>query len=182
MIPLQKNVQGIIDFPVPTTIRKLRQFLGMVNFYRKHIPNCSEIAKPLFELLSRKTIKWSQPCQVAFDQLKTLLLEPKMLAYPDRSQEATPLLLFVDASDIGAGACLAQLQGEEEKPIAFISTTFSNAERRYSTTEREVAAIRWAVKSLKPFLYGIKVLIHTDHKPLLFLNNDTGQPKGSKNS
>src|SRR5215469_16059124 len=145
----------------------------MINFYHRHIPQCSETAKPLFELLSKKTLKWTQSCQLAFEDLKKTLVDPKVLSYPDRSKDASPLLLFVDASDIGAGACLAQVQQGKEHPIAFISTTFSQAESKYSTTEREVAAIRWAVKSLKPFLYGIKVYIHTDHNRLLFLNNMT---------
>ena len=173
MIPLQKNLQGIMDFPAPTTIRKVRQFLGMVNFYRRHIPRCSEIAKPLFELLNQKNLKWTSHCQTAFEELKRALVNPLLLSYPDRSSDASPLLLHVDASNIGAGACLSQIQQGENKPIAYISTTFSRAEQKYSTTEKEVAAIRWAVRSLKPFLYGIKVLIHTDHQPLLFLNNMT---------
>ena len=171
MVPLDSSLQGIMRFPIPRTIRQLRQFLGMINFYRRHIPNCSVVAKPLFELLGSKTLKWSENCQNAFELLKKALVEPPVLSYPDRSEGSQPLKLYVDASDVGAGACLAQDQQEEERPIAFISTTFSKAERRYSTTEKEVAAIRWAVKSLRPFLYGIRIIIHTDHKPLLFLHN-----------
>src|ERR1700755_2647256 len=171
MVPLDTSLKGIMDFPVPRTIRQLRQFLGMVNFYRRHIPHCSEIAKPLFELLGHKTLKWTERCQKAFEELKEALVRPPVLTYQDRSETAQPLKLYVDASDMGAGACLAQDQGGKELPIAFISTTFSKAEQRYSTTENKIAAIRWAVKSLKPFLCGIRVIIHTDHKPLLFLYN-----------
>lgn len=172
MKPLEKNLQGVKDFPVPKTVRQVRQFMGLVNFYRRHIPHCSEIAKPLFDLLSSKrTINWTDECQHAFDSLKELLTSPPILSYPDRTTTANPLVLHVDASGIGAGACLSQVQDNVDKPIAYISMVFSKAQRRYSTTDREVAAIRWAVQSLKPFLYGIKVVIFTDHKPLLFLQN-----------
>lgn len=81
MVPLDNNLKGIMEFPAPTTIRKVRQFMGMVNFYRRHIPRCSEIAKPLFELLSQKKIKWTSQCQQAFEDLKRALVDPKVLSY-----------------------------------------------------------------------------------------------------
>src|SRR5215469_16405829 len=173
MKPLLKNIQGIQDFPLPTTVRKVRQFLGMVNFYRRHIPNCSQIAKPLSNLTSKhcKRMMFTQECRTAFETLKNALTNPLLLSYPHREEGASPMIIHVDASNSGAGACLSQKQDEEVKPIAFISTLFNKAEQRYSTTEKEVVAIRWAIRSLKPFLYGIKVIIYTDHLPLLYLNN-----------
>src|SRR5215469_8698931 len=65
MKPLVNKVQGIVDFSVPTTVRKVRQFLGMVNFYRRYIPNCSQLAKPLSDLTSKsiRKIIWTQECQ-----------------------------------------------------------------------------------------------------------------------
>src|SRR5215469_1090117 len=173
MKPLSTNLQGIQDFPIPTTVRKVRQFLGMVNFYRRHIPNCSQIAKPLSNLTSKniKKIIFTQECREAFEALKNSLINPPLLSYPHREQGAGPMIIHVDASNSGAGACLSQKQIDEVRPIAFISTLFNKAEQRYSTTEKEVAAIRWAVKSLKPFLYGIKVILYSDHLPLMYLNN-----------
>ncbi|KAL7635049.1 UNVERIFIED_CONTAM: hypothetical protein RMT77_014034 [Armadillidium vulgare] len=172
MIPLEKNIKGVKDFPIPKTVRQVRQFMGLVNFYRRHIPHCSEIAKPLFDLLKlTKNFQWTDQCQKAFDSLKEKLTTPPLLSYPDRNPNANPLFLHTDASGIGAGASLSQIQEDIEKPIAYISMIFSKAQQAYSTTEREVAAIRWAVRSLKPFLYGIRVVIFTDHKPLLFLHN-----------
>ena len=143
----------------------------MVNFYRRHIPHCSEIAKPLSERTGGKSLIWDEKCQKAFQRLKEAMVSPRLLTYPDRRPGASPLELHTDASDIGAGACLSQIQDGESKPIAFVSTTFNPAQRNYSTTDREIAAIRWAVKVLKPFLYGIKVVIYTDHQPLLYLHN-----------
>ena len=171
MKPLEKNLEGLLNFPVPTTVRQVRQFLGMVNFYRRHIPDCSQISKPLSELTGRKSLKWTQDCQKAFETLKAALTSPPLLVYPDWTQNANPLRLHVDASDVGAGACLSQEHSGEVRPIAYVSTTFNPAERRYSTTAKELAGLRWAVRALRPFLCGIKVLIYTDHKPLIYLQN-----------
>src|SRR5215469_16644253 len=143
----------------------------MVNFYRRHIPNCSSIAKPLSRQTGSKNIVWDQNCQVAFNRLKELLVDPKLLTFPDYSREASPLELHVFASSIGAGAVLSQKQNKKSRPICFMSMTFSNAQQRYSTIERELAALRWAVKTLRPFLCSNKFIIYTDHQPLIYLQN-----------
>ena len=103
--------------------------------------------------------------------LKEKLAEDLSLAFPDYRKGAAPLELYVDASGVGAGSCLMQMQNGEYKPIAYSSTAFSDTEQRYSTIERELLALRWGVKNFRSFLYGIKFIIHTDHKPLLYLHN-----------
>ena len=171
IMPLEKNLKGVLEFPIPTTVKQLRQFLGMVNFYRRHIPNCSQIAKPLSSQTGGKTVSWDEKCQNAFDQLKQALVNPILLGFPDYSPEASPMELHVDASDIGAGASLSQKQNGVQRPIAYISTTFNGAQKNYSTIDKELTALRWAVKSLKAFLRGVKFVIHTDHQPLIYLQN-----------
>ncbi|KAL7634312.1 UNVERIFIED_CONTAM: hypothetical protein RMT77_014689 [Armadillidium vulgare] len=171
IMPLDKNLKGVLEFPIPTTVKQLRQFLGMVNFYRRHIPNCSQIAKPLSAQTGGKTVSWNEKCQNAFDQLKQALVDPILLGFPDYSAEASPMELHVDASDIGAGASLSQKQNGVQRPIAYISTTFNGAQKNYSTIDKELTALRWAVKSLKAFLKGVKFVIYTDHQPLIYLQN-----------
>ena len=172
ILPLEKNLSGVLDFPIPSTVKQLRQFLGMVNFYRRHIPHCSSIAKPLSCQTGGRTVQWTEKCQEAFEKLKSSLVDPRLLAFPDYSLNSPPLELFVDASDIGAGAVLSQQQGDDSRPIAFISMTFSDAQRKYSTVERELAALRWAVKALRPFLCNEKeFIIYSDHEPLQYLHN-----------
>lgn len=169
--PLPKNLSGIQEFPVPNTVRQVRQFLGMVNFYRRHIPRCAEISKPLSEITGQKKLTWTNHCQEAFDQLKSALQSPILLTYPNFSDSDSPLELRVDASDLGAGAVLSQTQESVNRPIAFVSCTFNPAQKRYSTTEKELAALRWAVKSLRVFLHGAKFILYTDHRPLIYLHN-----------
>ena len=170
--PLDKNLSGIKNFPVPTTGKQLQQFLGMVNFYRRHIPHCSSVAHPLSRQAHLDKITWDERCQESFDKLKLSLISPPILAFPNHNLNAPPLELYVDASNAGVGAVLQQKQDGIERPIAFVSKTFTSAQKNYSTTEKELAALRWAVKTLKPFLCNDKeFIIHSDHQPLQYLYN-----------
>ena len=92
----------------------------------------------------------------SFIKLKEVIQEEVKLAYPDYAVTAEPLELHVDASGYGAGACLVQWQGGEHRVIAYASMSFSPTQQRYSTTEREIAALRWGVKTFRAFLYGVK--------------------------
>ena len=167
-------IEKIRSYPRPSSVTELRQFLGLVNFQNKFVPHCSEIAKPLSVLTgghkTRKLI-WTEEMNNSFDTLKSELLKDVALSYPDYSEEAEKLQLFVDASGIGAGGVLVQKQKGELRTIAYASMTFTKAQSRYSTIDRELLAIRWGVKTFRPFIFGVSFFIYTDHKPLLFLNN-----------
>ncbi|XP_018014569.1 uncharacterized protein LOC108671526 [Hyalella azteca] len=169
--PDRRNVQAILDFPQPKTQRQVRRYLGMVNFFRRHIPNASTIIKPLDELINQKKLSWTEECNAAFLGLKQILTNPPVLSFPDFSREAAPLIITVDASGVGAGAVLTQQQDGVERPLAYASTTFNQVEVNYSATERELAGLRWAVKTFRPFIYGRKYVIRTDHRALIYLNN-----------
>ncbi|MEL7520029.1 MAG: RNase H-like domain-containing protein [Cyanobacteria bacterium J06553_1] len=167
--PLPENTEAIINFSAPRSIKSVQRFLGMVNFYRRFIPNCSVIAIPITSLLSSKKIAWTDECQIAFEKLKSSLVNPPILGFPD-FQSDEPLCLYTDASQFGAGAYLTQNQQGIDRVIAYLSTTFNQAEVQYSVLDKELAAIRWAVKRLKPFLWGRHFVIYSDHKPLSYLH------------
>ena len=167
-------VDKVRNMDKPKTVGQLREFLGLANFQRKFVANFSSIQKPLSEKTSGrkgKVLQWTQEMIHAFEDLKSRICNDVHLSFPDFSAGAAPLELYVDASAVGAGACLAQQQGSEVHIIAYASTTFAESERHYSTIERELAALRWGVKSLRPFLIGSEFIIHTDHQPLIYLNN-----------
>ena len=107
----------------------------------------------------------------AFSKVKEILIEDTTLAYPDHSKDAEMMELYVDASNVAAGAILMQKQQGVYKTIGYASTTFSKAQQRYSTIEREISAIRFGVKAFKPFIFWTKFIIWSDHKPLMYLRN-----------
>ena len=170
----REYVEKVMNFPMPETVGGLREFLGLINFQRKYVPNCSTIQKPLSSLTGGKSnqrINWTEEMTSAFEQLKAEMTTELELAFPDYSADAEKLELYVDASNTGGGACLAQKQSGVPRVIGFASMTFSQTQQGYSTIERELAALRWGVKTFKPFLYGIEFDLLTDHQPLVHLHN-----------
>lgn len=166
-------VQKVLDVPLPKTAEELRSFLGLVNYQRKYVPYCSEVIKPLTKLTSqpnKTTLDLTDNQIESIDKVKDLIKEDITLSYPDYDSPA-PLELFVDASSTGTGACLTQGKDENCKTIGYASMAFSETQQKYSTIERELTAIRWGCQAFKPFLMGIDFIIHTDHKPLIYLNN-----------
>ena len=169
-----KYIEKVVSFPKPGTVGELRGFLGLINFQRKYIPRCSELQKPLSCLTGGKTkkkLEWSIEMTEAFESLKTEMKNELELGYPDYSESAEKLELYVDASNVGAGAYLAQKQQGEHRIIGFASMSFTETQLKYSTIDRELAALRWGVKTFKPFLYGIEFDLFTDHQPLVHLHN-----------
>ena len=169
-----KYLDVVRNFPRPQTISELRSFLGLINFQRKFVSDCSQIVKPLSRLTGadgNSQLNWSTEMDNAFDHLKLEMLKEIELSFPEYSPTVNKLELYVDASAHGAGATLSQLQNGVRKIILYSSMTFSKAQQNYSTIERELAGLRWAVKNLRSFLYGIDFIIFTDHRPLIYLNN-----------
>ena len=129
---------------------------------------------PLAELTGGKSeseVDWTTEMSIAFNSIREEMVKDIELSYPDFSESAAKLELSVDASGVGAGACLTQVQDGEEKIISFASMKFSPTQKRYSTIERELVALRWGIKYFKVFLYGSPFILHTDHKPLMYLHN-----------
>ena len=107
----------------------------------------------------------------SFEQLKDEIARDVTLAFPDYSDNAHPLCLWVDASAYGAGACLTQHQNGQDRSIAFASTSFTTAQRGYSATGRELAALRWGVKTFHAFLAGVHFVAYTDHQALVHMHS-----------
>ena len=167
-------VMKVRDFPKPQTVTEMRKFLGLVNFQRKFIPKCSEVMKSLTEITGgqkKAKIEWTEERETAFKRLKEEISKEVILTYPNYSEKAPPLELYVDASGVGAGACLMQEQNGIYRVIGYGSMCFSTTQCRYSTIERELAAIQWGCQNFKSFLFGVKFMLFTDHKPLIYMNN-----------
>ncbi|KAK2919149.1 hypothetical protein Q8A73_003520 [Channa argus] len=110
--------------------------------------------------------QWTLQCQDAFNYLKHALSKPPLVAFPDFT---VPFILYTDASCPAIGAVLSQKQEHQEKVIAYASHVLTKAERKWSTYDRELWAIVWAVRHFRHYLYKQPFVIITDHKPLLGL-------------
>ncbi|GFY78965.1 retrovirus-related Pol polyprotein from transposon 297 [Trichonephila inaurata madagascariensis] len=174
--PGELKVQVIKDFPIPTNKTQVRSFLGLAGYYRRYILEFSVIAAPLTDLLKgrnrKSTVDWNSSCQNAFEELKTRQSKNPVLYSPDFTKL---FIIQCDASNLGIGVVLSQVCEDEEHPIMFLSKKLSLAEQKYSTTEKECAAIIFAVQKLKCYLDGHqKFVIQTDHNPLVWLEKNTG--------
>jgi RNase H-like domain found in reverse transcriptase len=136
---------GIRDWPIPTMLKQTQSFLGFGNFYRKFIFHYSELARPLNDLTKKdKKFEWTTDCQKAFDTMKKWFTEEPVLLMPDQSK---PFQIESDASKVATGAVLTQLDSNGDRhPVAFLSKTFSETERKYKIYNRELLGIIWALK------------------------------------
>ena len=168
--PLEDNVQAIRTFPQPTSQRKLRQFIGLVNFYRRFLPDCAAIMQPLNQLLSHPkdkstTLTWTDEAVSAFNKTKDALADATLLTHPKLD---APTCIMTDASDVAVGAVLQQFIDGHWHPIAYFSKVLKPAEMRYSTFDRELLAVYLAVKHFRYFIEGRHFHVLTDHKPLTY--------------
>ena len=157
------KIQSIVDWARPTTIKKLRGFLGLAGYYRKFVKNFGTIIKPLTQLLKKDVpFQWTAEVDKAFVALKLALVSASVLALPDFNQTST---IETDASDFGIGAVLSQNQ----HPVAFISKALEPRTQGLSTYEKECLAIMMAVDHWCPYLQFQEFQILTDHHSLMHL-------------
>ena len=166
--PTAERVTAIEQLPQPASTKDLRRFLGMLNFYRKFIPNCAEILAPLDSLLcgpgtKAKALHWSDAAETAFAAAKSALANAALLHHPSHG---APTSLTTDASDKAAGGVVHQFVGGAWSPIGYFSRKFSPAQTRCSTFDRELLAVYLGIQHFRHFLEGREFFVATDHKPL----------------
>ena len=168
--PLQERVRAIQEFPIPTSVRKLREFLGLINFYHRFIPNCASIVEPLNSLLAKpqggdRKPSWDETTSAAFTAIKDALATTTLLSHPKLS---APTCIMSDASDRAVGAVLQQQIDGEWHPLSYFSKKLRPAETRYSTFDRELLAVYLSIKHFRHLVEGRDFHVITDHKPLTF--------------
>lgn len=169
--PSNDRIKAIQDFPHPSTVRQIQRIIGMVNYYHRFLPNLADHLSPIYKhmnaliKLGKKAIfSWPSECHAALETIKTSLVNCTLLAHPI---DNTTYCIRTDASSIACGGVLEQLNGNKWEPLAFFSKTFSTAEQKYSTFDRELLAIFLGIKKFRHFLEGREFRIYTDHKPLI---------------
>ena len=165
--PDEKRIEAVKEYPEPRTTQELKGFLSLAGYYRRFIPNCSKIAKPLTELLKKKApYVWNDKTKEAFISLKTLLMTEPLLQYPDFTK---PFILTTDASNDAVGPVLSQGSIGKDPSIPYASRTLNNAEKNYLMIEKELLAIVWGCTYFRQYLCGRKFTIVTDHHPLTWI-------------
>lgn len=151
--------------------RKLQQFLGFANFYRRFIRNLSAIAQPLSKLTSSSIpFTWTGEAEEAFKKLKEVFTTAPVLVQPDSTRQ---FIVKVDASDSAVGAVLSQRSLSDQKlhPCAFYSRHLSPAQKNYDVGNRELLAIKLALEEWRHWLEGAEqqFIVWTDHKNLSYI-------------
>ncbi|UYV65502.1 K02A2.6-like [Cordylochernes scorpioides] len=166
--PLPSKVEAIQAAPSPTNLTELRAFLGLLTYYSRFIPNMSSTLAPLYNLLKKEQKwKWEAPEERAFKDIKEKLVQSTLLVHFDPRKRQ---ILSCDASGVGIGAVLSQVQGDNDiRPVAFASRTLTPAEKKYSQLEWEALGIVFEVTRFRNYLLGNSFTLRTDHKPLVTL-------------
>ena len=161
------KVKVIKRLPPPKDLKKLRGFLSHASFYRRFIKHFARIAKPFTNLLSKDADFFtSDDALHAFDEIKDALIKAPVLQAPNWS---LPFDLMCDASDFTVGAVLGQRIDKKPVAIYYSSKTLVDAQVNYSTTEKELLAIVFALEKFRSYLLGSKVIVYTDHSALKFI-------------
>ena len=171
-----EKVSAIRDQKPPTSAAQVRSFIGMVQYHRKHIPNFSDIAKPLTDLTAKGVVfAFTAECLRAFNILKHLLIQAPILKPPDWSK---PMILRTDASGIGLGGSLCQMYDDGRRVIEYFSKKLTPTEQNYDTRERECYSIVWAFSRMTKYLMGRRFILENDHLNIKYLNDVTTHAGG----
>ncbi|KII62323.1 Retrovirus-related Pol polyprotein from transposon 17.6 [Thelohanellus kitauei] len=156
--PIESKIESIQKLPFPNNVKELKAFLGSVSYYSRFIPMLHDLTKKGMKWI------WGKEHQTLFEHIKNVLSSQLALKHFD---EKRPIIVATDASSVGVGAVMLQLnEANEEVPVICFSRTLDSAEQRYSVTEKEALALVFAVKKLHYYLYGRNFTFITDHKPL----------------
>ena len=183
--PNSNKVNAVLNYPRSTSVKEIKSFIGLVNYYLRHLKGLALIVRPLTALTRKDkktskifTFSWSEECEAAFSQIKQLLTSAPVLHHPDVTKK---FYLWTDARSKGFGALLEQ-EGEDGKryPVPFVSHQTNLAEQKYAPTELEVAALFFAVEHFEVYLIGSTTTVYTDHQALVssFLSYMKSQTRG----
>ena len=163
--PLPEKLDSVKKMPAPTTPKEIKQFLGLVGYYRKFIPRFADIARPMTNLMRQDTpFEWTIQCQASFEMLKDALITSPILKYPDPNKSYT---LFMDASK-HAWVCVLTQEYEHEKdgrtykinhPITFASGLFKGSQLNWAALTKEAFAIYSSIKKLSYYLEDVDIVL-----------------------
>lgn len=166
--PNPDRVEAIVNFERPNSLRSLRRFLGMCNYYRRFISNYSEIVRPLTDLLKDKpkSVRWNDMAEASFIKIKELLISAPILTNPDFNK---PFAIHCDASDTAIAGVLTQSYDGIDKPVAYFSQKLNGAQQRYFATEKEALAVLNSIQKFRCYVEGSPFTVFTDASALTYI-------------
>jgi hypothetical protein len=167
-----ERVQALKSLKLPSTRKELESFLGMINYCCRFLQGVSLETKYLYGLIKKNantdfgTLCRDEKYISAIESLKNLVSNAQTLSLP---RDDGIFILTTDASDLGVGAILSQVQEKEEKIISYFSKVHNKAEENYGITEKELLAVIKAVQQFRSYLLGRKFILRTDHSAIKYL-------------
>ena len=169
-----EKVAAVTNAREPQNASETRSFLGLVNYCGRFIPDLATISEPLRRLTKAGTLfAFGNEQKEAFEELKRRLSSAETLGYFDKD---APTQVVADASPVGLGAVLTQVQKDGPRVISYASRSLTETERRYSQTEKEALALIWACEKFHPYIYGTPFELVTDHKPVEVIYGPKSRP------
>ena len=174
--PLPEKLESIAKMPVPQNAKQVKQFLGLVDYYRKFVPHFSDIARLLTQLTRKNEgFNWSTECDKCFHMLKDYLQEALILRYPDPTAD---YILYTDASKYTYAGVLTQSIDRTDHPVAYTSELFRGSQLNWAAFTKEAYAIYMLVKKLSFYLDSAQITLRSNHLPLKkFLEKNTMNAK-----
>ena len=180
------KLDSVLNFPRPETMKNVKSFIGLANYFRDHIRNHSLRVQPLQDLVegytkrvARSKIEWTEECDKAFRDIRQAIDECPLLWFVD---DYSPIFLKTDASDYGIGAYLYQVVNQEdgstkEHPIGFISKSLVSGHGSWDIPMKEGFAIFYALRKWEYLLRDRKFTVLTDHENLTRLRTERNTNK-----
>ena len=164
----------VLDFPLPTTGKKLLGFIGLVNYFRDHLPDMTGKLKRLRSLFVslKAPVVWTPELEKHYYSVRDTVAQCPALFFPTSDGE---VVVMTDASDYGIGAYIFQRVNGKERPIVFLSKALHGAQLNWSTIEKEAYAVFYTLKTYDYLLRDIPFTLKTDHKNLTYINLESSQ-------
>ena len=169
--PLPEKLESIAKMPARKNPKEVKQFLGLVGYYRKFVPRFADISRVLTHLTKKDVeFKWTPECENCFQILKEFLQQTPILRYPDPQASYT---LYTDASKYAYAGVLTHNNGTDH-PITYVSGLFRGSQLNWATLTKEAYAIYMSVRKLSFYIDTAKITVKSDHLPLKkFLEKNT---------
>jgi hypothetical protein len=173
----EKKIQKVLDFPMPQAAGQMKQFIGLIDYFRDYVEIHSMIMKALHDMIGNyqkktrgKALIWSEEGKKSFYQI-IAEIEKGNTMYLNR--EECPIFLMTDACDYGIGAYCFQLVDNAEQSVALVSKSLNDTQHKWSIIQKEAYAIFYALKQLRSILRDRHFTIQCDNRWLTFLRTDS---------